>query len=386
MGGAGAEFGVAAWGRCSIRSPTSLLIAAALMMLVYYDDIRGWVIIPALIILAREILVSGMREFLATIAVQVPVSSISKLKTVLQVIALAMLIVAPAIEHVWGGLHRAGIIALWAAAVLTIYTGFSYVQANLPRVGRARAASAQGRARGGADVVKLLYFAWVRQKVGRGEEAVDVPREATTVGALATWLAARGGGYAEAFADLKRVRAALNQDHVDFARAGEGGRRSRVLSAGHGRMSVIRVQREDFEPGAEIARLQQARRHRCDREFRRCGARREPRREARQHDAGALSRHDGARVGAHRQGGALALVAARRCVVHRVGELKPGERIVLVVTAAAHRRAAFEAAEFLMDYLKTRAPFWKRELRASGEHWVEPRGSDDDAAARWKRD
>lgn len=73
-------------------------------------------------------------------------------------------------------------------------------------------------------------------------------------------------------------------------------------------------------------------------------------------------------------------------VVHRVGELKPGERIVLVVTAAAHRRAAFEAAEFLMDYLKTRAPFWKRELRASGEHWVEARGSDDEAAARWRRD
>jgi molybdopterin synthase catalytic subunit len=71
-------------------------------------------------------------------------------------------------------------------------------------------------------------------------------------------------------------------------------------------------------------------------------------------------------------------------VVHRVGELKPGERIVLVVTAAGHRRAAFEAAEFLMDYLKTRAPFWKRELRASGEHWVGPRDSDGEAAARWR--
>lgn len=111
-----------------------LLISSALIMLVYMDDIRGFVIIPALIILAREILVSGMREFLATIAVHVPVSSISKLKTAVQVIALAMLIVAPAIEHVWGGLHRAGIIALWGAAVLTIYTGFAYVQANLAHV------------------------------------------------------------------------------------------------------------------------------------------------------------------------------------------------------------------------------------------------------------
>ncbi len=72
-------------------------------------------------------------------------------------------------------------------------------------------------------------------------------------------------------------------------------------------------------------------------------------------------------------------------VVHRYGELKPGEKIVLVVTAAAHRRAAFEAAEYLMDYLKTKAPFWKRELRQSGEYWIEARSSDDDAAARWSK-
>jgi sulfur-carrier protein len=65
--------------------------------------------------------------------------------------------------------------------------------------------------------VKLVYFAWVRQKVGLGEETVEPPREASTVGALAQWLRSRGGGYAEAFADLKRVRAAVNQEHVDFA-------------------------------------------------------------------------------------------------------------------------------------------------------------------------
>jgi molybdopterin synthase sulfur carrier subunit len=65
--------------------------------------------------------------------------------------------------------------------------------------------------------VKLLYFAWVRQKVGRAEEVLDVPRDVVTVGALAHWLRARGGGYAEAFADVKRMRAAVNQEHVDFA-------------------------------------------------------------------------------------------------------------------------------------------------------------------------
>jgi CDP-diacylglycerol--glycerol-3-phosphate 3-phosphatidyltransferase len=110
-----------------------LLIASALVMLVYMDDIRGWVIIPALIILAREILVSGMREFLATISVQVPVSSISKIKTVFQVVAIALLIVAPAVDF-WPWVERAGILTLWAAAMLTIYTGFSYVKANLSHV------------------------------------------------------------------------------------------------------------------------------------------------------------------------------------------------------------------------------------------------------------
>lgn len=71
-------------------------------------------------------------------------------------------------------------------------------------------------------------------------------------------------------------------------------------------------------------------------------------------------------------------------VIHRVGTLKPGERIVLVVTASSHRRAAFEACEFLMDYLKTRAPFWKREDRSGESAWVEARASDDEAAERWK--
>ena len=122
-----------------------LLVAAALIMLVYNDDIRGFVIIPALIILAREILVSGMREFLATIAVQVPVSSISKFKTAVQLIALSMLILAPAVEHVWGGLHLVGIFSLWGAAVLTIYTGVVYVQVNLAHVSGADARDRQRR-------------------------------------------------------------------------------------------------------------------------------------------------------------------------------------------------------------------------------------------------
>ena len=70
-------------------------------------------------------------------------------------------------------------------------------------------------------------------------------------------------------------------------------------------------------------------------------------------------------------------------VIHRVGRIVPGENIVLVVTASAHRQAAFEAAEFLMDYLKANAPFWKREESAGGTSWVDAREHDDEAAARW---
>lgn len=74
--------------------------------------------------------------------------------------------------------------------------------------------------------------------------------------------------------------------------------------------------------------------------------------------------------------------------VHRYGAITAGEDIVLVVTASAHRGAAFAAAEFLMDWLKTRAPFWKREIFADGTAgpWVEAKAADDDAAGRWNLD
>jgi len=71
-------------------------------------------------------------------------------------------------------------------------------------------------------------------------------------------------------------------------------------------------------------------------------------------------------------------------VIHRIGALVPGDRIVLVGVSSAHRGEAFEACEFIMDYLKTRAPFWKKEATPQGERWVEARESDDAAAQRWK--
>ncbi|MCK9283994.1 MAG: molybdopterin synthase catalytic subunit MoaE [Rhodocyclaceae bacterium] len=71
-------------------------------------------------------------------------------------------------------------------------------------------------------------------------------------------------------------------------------------------------------------------------------------------------------------------------VIHRVGRLLPGDRIVLVAVSSRHRGEAFAACEFIMDYLKTRAPFWKREETDAGAHWVDARESDDEALRRWQ--
>lgn len=72
-------------------------------------------------------------------------------------------------------------------------------------------------------------------------------------------------------------------------------------------------------------------------------------------------------------------------VIHRVGRITPGENIVVVLAASQHRQAAFQAAEFLMDYLKANAPFWKSEESAKGKSWIDARGHDETAAARWAK-
>lgn len=147
---------------------------------------------------------------------------------------------------------------------------------------------------------------------------------------------------------------------------------------------VVRIQAEDFDVAAEIAALTRSR-----------------------PDIGAvvtfsgLCRDENGALTAleleHYPGmaeaeiGRIAAEAARRwplsglLAIHRHGLIRPGENIVLVVSASSHRQAAFEAASFLMDYLKTDAPFWKREHRADGTEggWVEAREADDEARARW---
>ncbi|WP_293806235.1 CDP-diacylglycerol--glycerol-3-phosphate 3-phosphatidyltransferase [uncultured Bosea sp.] len=108
-----------------------LLVAALLLMLVYTGQIQGWTLWAAIVILCREILVSGLREFLADLKVSVPVSRVAKWKTTAQLFALGFLIAGPAGDKVLPGNTMIGIVLLWAAAGLTIYTGWDYFNAGI---------------------------------------------------------------------------------------------------------------------------------------------------------------------------------------------------------------------------------------------------------------
>ncbi|MDZ4368417.1 MAG: molybdenum cofactor biosynthesis protein MoaE [Afipia sp.] len=149
---------------------------------------------------------------------------------------------------------------------------------------------------------------------------------------------------------------------------------------------TIRIQSADFDIAAEIAALTKAR-----------------------HDVGAVVSFSGicrggegkdaiaamtlehypgmaeAEIGRHVSEAIARWPLTGVSVIHRYGRVVPGDNIVLVLTASVHREAAFQAAEFLMDYLKTNAPFWKSEERADNNVWVDAQAHDDNAAARWKK-
>jgi len=111
-----------------------LLVAACLLMLVADETINGVSLWAAIVILSREILVSGLREFLAELKVSVPVSRVAKWKTTLQLVSVGFLIAGPAGEAVLPGTIRIGIVLFWGAAILTIYTGWDYLKAGLHHV------------------------------------------------------------------------------------------------------------------------------------------------------------------------------------------------------------------------------------------------------------
>jgi len=111
-----------------------LLVAATLLMLVHAETIQSWSIWAAIVILCREILVSGLREFLAELRVSVPVTALAKWKTTVQLVAIGFLIAGPAGEAVLPGTVTIGLSLLWIAAALTIYTGWDYMRAGMRHV------------------------------------------------------------------------------------------------------------------------------------------------------------------------------------------------------------------------------------------------------------
>jgi cardiolipin synthase len=116
-----------------------MMVSAALLMLVAAGIVQGVQLIPALIILCREILVSGLREFLATADVSLPVTRIAKMKTTLQMVAIGALILSPVLDPMLPGIATAAIVGLWLAAALTLYTGVAYFQAGVAYTRRERA-------------------------------------------------------------------------------------------------------------------------------------------------------------------------------------------------------------------------------------------------------
>ena len=108
-----------------------LLVAAALMMLAANQTIAGWSLWAAVIIMSREILVSGLREYLAELDVSVPVTRLSKYKTTLQMVAIGFLLAGPAADKIFDGTTIIGLTLLWISAILTLYTGYDYLRAGL---------------------------------------------------------------------------------------------------------------------------------------------------------------------------------------------------------------------------------------------------------------
>jgi cardiolipin synthase (CMP-forming) len=115
-----------------------ILVGVALMMLVAADRFDGWKLVPALVILSREILVSGLREFLAGARVGVPVTFLAKIKTAIQMIAIGAMILGPTADKILPGALLAAYLALWTAAVLTVITGYVYFRAGLAHTRRPR--------------------------------------------------------------------------------------------------------------------------------------------------------------------------------------------------------------------------------------------------------
>ena len=273
-----------------------ILVGVALMMLVAEgtinqfnldEGLRGLLkLVPALVILVREFLVSGLREFLAGADVSVPVSFFAKIKTTIQMFAIGAMILGPMADKVRSRRAR---LRLCGAVGGRGADGGDGLCLSARRAGaRAPAAASQQRDAG----VKLLYFAWVRQKVGKSEETLALPAGVSTVRDLAGHLRTRGPGYAEAFGRSGALAGGREPGACRLRHAPQRRRRNRLLSSGDGRMKTrIAIQPEPFDLAREVEALSHGDLGAVASLHRPCARRRRADRAC----PGALSGHDRAR-------------------------------------------------------------------------------------------
>ena len=231
-----------------------LLVASCLLMLGAENTIHGWALFAAVVILCREILVSGLREYLAELRVSVPVTRLAKWKTTLQLVAVGFLICGEA-----GDADRAGGDADRHRAVVALGAADA-----LHRLGLSAGGPASPHPGG---CVKLRYFAWVRERVGKAEEDVEPPAGVATVGELSAGWRSAARAMPTRSRIPKVIRAAIDRDPCARRRGDRRRRRDRLLSADDGRLTrligmdaaTIRLQREAFDVAAEVAALTRGR-------------------------------------------------------------------------------------------------------------------------------
>lgn len=232
--------------------------------------------------------------------------------------------------------------------------------------------------------IELRYFASVREAIGKHAETIDLPDGIETVQQVLDHLSA-DPVYARAFSDKAKLRCAINMETANFnATLQRGDELALFPPMTGGQPLSVSVQADTINVAAELARFEQS-------------------------GAGAIASFTGlvraqdqdddapltALTLEHYPGmteKALADIADKAQqkwplsgvrIIHRYGRMLPGEIIVLVIAASRHRDAAFDAVRFIMDVLKTDAPFWKQEERGSATKWVEAKASDDTARAKW---
>ena len=225
-----------------------LLVASCLLMLAADGTIRGWSLWAAIVILCREILVSGLREYLAELRVSVPVTQLAKWKTTLQLVAVGFLIAGDAGDAIAAGgdPDRPRPALALGAADAVHWLGLFPCR---------RAAPDRGMS------VKLRYFAWVRERIGKPEEEIDPPAGIATVADLMHWLSSRGEEYAARLREPEGDPGGDRSRPCASRRRDLGRARDRLLPADDRRLArpdgapPVRLQREPFDAAAEAARL-----------------------------------------------------------------------------------------------------------------------------------